>query len=256
MIAEPNATSQPRPARPFPRDDVARTGDMGEPARVAPPSGAPHFARSMTERQSRSAPTSSSQASQGTTDLQVMSRLIAGDERALGVLYDRYGTLAYSLASAIVPDAADAEEVVADAFSQIWRSAAAFDASRGSVVAWVSTIVRTRSLDLIRSQKRRARVLDQAAAMSEEGASPGLSAGAPSPDREVESNEAQILVRRALANLPPPQRLVLEMAYFGGLSQSEIAGTLSEPLGTVKTRMRSGMEKLRLALGPVMGGQP
>ncbi|MGQ0650012.1 MAG: sigma-70 family RNA polymerase sigma factor [Gemmatimonadaceae bacterium] len=186
------------------------------------------------------------------SDLQVMSRLIAGDERALGMLYDRYGALAYSLAAAIVPDLADAEEVVADAFAQIWRSAATFDASRGSVIAWISTIVRTRSLDLIRSQKRRARVLDQAAAMSDDGTSPGLSTGAASPDREVEVSEAQVLVRRSLADLPPPQRLVLELAYFGGLSQSEIADRLSEPLGTVKTRMRAGMEKMRHALGPLM----
>lgn len=188
------------------------------------------------------------------SDLQVVSRLIAGDDRALGALYDRYGTLAFSLASAIVPDTADAEEVVADAFSQIWRSAATFDASRGSVVAWISTIVRTRSLDLVRSQKRRARVLDAAAMMTEEGASPGLSTGGLTPDREVESTEAQVLVRRALADLPAPQRLVLELAYFGGLSQSEIADKLSEPLGTVKTRMRSGMEKLRSALGPLVSG--
>ena len=196
------------------------------------------------------------QSEGGPSDLHVMSRLIAGDERALGVLYDRHGTMAWSLASAIVPDAADAEEVVADAFAQIWRNAATFDATRGSVIAWISTIVRTRSLDLIRSQKRRARVLDQAAAMAEEGASPGLSTGATTPDQDVESSEAQVLVRRALGDLPAPQRLVLELAYFAGLSQSEIADRLKEPLGTVKTRMRSGMEKLRTALGPVLGDQP
>lgn len=196
------------------------------------------------------------QSEGGPSDLHVMSRLIAGDERALGVLYDRHGTMAWSLASAIVPDAADAEDVVADAFAQVWRNAASFDAARGSVIAWISTIVRTRSLDLIRSQKRRARVLDQAAAMTEEGASPGLSTGATTPDRDVESSEAQALVRRALGDLPAPQRLVLELAYFAGLSQSEIADRLQEPLGTVKTRMRSGMEKLRTALGPVVGGQP
>lgn len=183
-----------------------------------------------------------------------MSRVIAGDERALGQLYDRFGTFAYSLAAAIVPDRSDAEEVVADAFAQIWRSAATFDGSRGSVTAWVSTIVRTRSLDLLRSQKRRARVLDEAAAMTDEGASPGLSMGAPSPDRGVEVSEAQVLVRRALAELPAAQRQVLELAYFGGLSQSEIAERLSEPLGTVKTRMRAGMEKMRQSLGPIMGG--
>ena len=188
------------------------------------------------------------------TDQEIIVRLAAGDERALGSLYDRYGTLAWSLASAIVPDAADAEEVVADAFLQVWRSAATFDAGRGSVVAWISTIVRSRSLDLVRARKRRARVLDEATAMTGEGASPGLSSGPPSPDRMVEASEAQHLVRRSLAELPPPQRLVLELAYFGGLSQSEIASRLAEPLGTVKTRMRSGMEKLRQALGPLLEG--
>jgi RNA polymerase sigma-70 factor, ECF subfamily len=195
----------------------------------------------------------SSIAIAGLSDLEVVSRLVAGDERALGALYDRYGPMAYSLACAIVPDSSDAEEVVAEAFSQIWRSAPTFDPSRGSVIAWVSTIVRTRSLDLLRSQKRRARVLDQAAAMAEDGSSPALSAGAPSPDRGVELSETQTLVRQSLAALPPTQRQVLELAYFGGLSQSEIAERLSEPLGTVKTRMRSGMEKLRQALGPLLG---
>lgn len=187
-------------------------------------------------------------------DLEVMSRVSAGDERALALLYDRYSTFAYSLAAAIVRDASDAEEVVAEAFSQVWRTAAGFDAGRGSVVAWISTIVRTRSLDLIRSQKRRAKMLDQAAAMTEEGASPGLSSGAPDADRGVEVSEVQDLVRRSLAELAAPQRQVLELAYFGGLSQSEIADKLKEPLGTVKTRMRAGMEKMRQNLGPVLGG--
>lgn len=199
---------------------------------------------------------SSTGSTTGSSDLEVVARLTAGDERALGALYDRYGALAFSLASAIVHDSADAEEVVADTFAQIWRTAKSFDATRGSVVAWVSTITRTRSLDLIRSQKRRARILDEAAAMSDSDSSPGLSSGVPSPDRGVEMSEAQQLVRRSLADLPAPQRLVLELAYFGGLSQSEIAEHLSEPLGTVKTRMRSGMEKLRQALGPLMEVSP
>lgn len=186
------------------------------------------------------------------SDVACIARLIGGDERALGILFDRHGAMAYGLASAMAHDAADAEEVVADAFAQVWRSAASFDQTRGSVAAWLATIVRTRALDLLRSQKRRARVLDEAAAMSDDGASPALSTGAPSPDRGVEQGEAQRLVREALALLPQPQRRVLELAYFGGLSQSEIAEQLSEPLGTVKTRMRAGMEKLRVALRPLM----
>lgn len=160
--------------------------------------------------------------------------------------------MSYALACAIVTDPADAEEVVADAFSQVWRSAATFDGTRGSVVAWLSTIVRSRALDLIRSQKRRARVLDEAAAMSDVSGSPGLSTGSESPDRAVEQAEAQVMVRRSLSELPPAQRKVLELAYFAGMSQSEIAAHLAEPLGTIKTRMRAGMEKLRHALRPLM----
>ncbi len=186
------------------------------------------------------------------TDVACIARLVAGDERALGFLFDRHGAMAFGLASAMAHDPADAEEVVADAFAQVWRSAATFDQTRGSVTAWLATIVRTRALDLLRAQKRRARVLDEAAALSEEGTSPALSSGVPSPDRGVELSEEQQLVREALDVLPPAQRRVLELAYFGGLSQSEIAAHLSEPLGTVKTRMRSGMEKLRVALRPLV----
>ncbi len=187
------------------------------------------------------------------TDLELLSRLIAGDERALGSLYDRHGALAFGLATAIVGDSADAEEVVAEAFAQMWRNASTFDRTRGSVVGWISTIVRSRSLDLLRARRRRARMLDEASAMSDDGSSPALSMGVPTPDRNVELSEAQRLVRLSLAELPAAQRLVLELAYFGGLSQTEIAERLSEPLGTVKTRMRSGMEKLRASLKPIMG---
>jgi RNA polymerase sigma-70 factor (ECF subfamily) len=235
------------------RDETSRLDASNGLRRVAPEERATQFGTSAPNRPHGADPMSSPSPSPGQSDLQLMSRLLSGDEGALGLLFDRYGTLAYSLASAIVPDGADAEEVVADAFAQIWRSASSFDAARGSVAAWVSTIVRTRSLDLIRSQKRRARVLDRAAALTEEGASPGLSTGTPAPDREVEASEAAALVRQSLTSLPPSQREVLELAYFGGLSQSEIAERLAEPLGTVKTRMRSGMEKLRVALGPLLG---
>ncbi|MEP7344588.1 MAG: sigma-70 family RNA polymerase sigma factor [Gemmatimonadaceae bacterium] len=185
----------------------------------------------------------------------LVSRLIAGDERALGELYDRHGGMAYSLACAIVPDPADAEEVVAEAFAQIWRSAATFDPSRGNVIAWLTTIVRSRSLDLVRSQRRRARALDEAVAMSDASEAPGMSTGLSEADRGVELSEAQRLVRHSLQTLPAAQRTVLELAYFGGLSQSEIAERLSEPLGTVKTRMRAGMEKLRQLLRPLVEAQ-
>ena len=141
---------------------------------------------------------------------------------------------------------------MADAFAQIWRSAAAFDPTRGSVTAWVATIVRTRALDLVRSRRRRARVLEEAAVVTDEGEALVLAPSAEPSDRGAELAETAALVRRSLAELPAPQRRVIELAYFGGLSQSEIAAQLAEPLGTVKTRMRAGMERLRQALLPVL----
>ncbi|HEV8363446.1 MAG TPA: sigma-70 family RNA polymerase sigma factor [Gemmatimonadaceae bacterium] len=189
------------------------------------------------------------------TDAELLKRLALGEERALGDLYDRHSATAFSLARAIVRDVADAEEVVAETFAQMWRTAASFDPGRGSVVAWVTTIVRTRALDLIRAQRRRARVLDDAVLTAEDDAIAGVPSGGDTPDRDVERAEARELVRRSLADLPTAQRRVLELAYFGGMSQSEIAEFLKEPLGTVKTRMRAGLEKLRNALRPIMGSE-
>jgi RNA polymerase sigma-70 factor (ECF subfamily) len=187
-----------------------------------------------------------------TPDSALVAQAAGGDERALGELYDRFGGMAFSLACAIVGEHADAEEVVADAFAQVWRSASAFDPARGSVAAWVATIVRTRALDLVRSRKRRARVLEEAAVVTDEGETLVLAPTLEPPDRGAEVTETSAIVRKSLADLPAPQRRVIELAYFGGLSQSEIAAQLSEPLGTVKTRMRAGMEKLRQALRPVL----
>lgn len=188
-------------------------------------------------------------------DRALVERMEAGDERALGELYDRHGRVAYALAYAIVGERADADEVVADAFGQAWRTAAQFDPSRGSVPAWLATITRTRALDLLRARGRRARALDRAARISPQGgglAAPLGSAGE-APDRGTERDELRRLVEGSLAELPEPQRRVIELAYFGGLSQSEIAAELGDLLGTVKTRMRAGMEKLRVVLGPLLG---
>lgn len=189
------------------------------------------------------------------TDAELVARLALGEDRALAELYDRHSAVAFSLARAIVRDVADAEEVVADCFAQVWRTAASFDPGRGSVVAWVTTIVRTRALDLIRAQRRRARVLDDAAVLGEDERVAATPSPGDTPDRDLERAETRELVRRSLADLPDAQRRVLELAYFGGMSQSEIADFLSEPLGTVKTRMRAGLEKLRTALRPIIGSE-
>ncbi|HYT70335.1 MAG TPA: sigma-70 family RNA polymerase sigma factor [Gemmatimonadales bacterium] len=182
----------------------------------------------------------------------LVAAIAAGDERALGELYDRHGRAAYALALAIVGERADAEETVADAFGQAWRTAGQFDPARGSVAAWLVTITRTRALDLVRARGRRARVLMRAAWENTEGLAAPLGQASEAPDRGVERAEARRLVERSLAELPEPQRRVIELAYFGGLTQSEIAAELREPLGTVKTRTRAGMERLRRLLAPLL----
>ena len=146
-------------------------------------------------------------------------------------------------------DLADTEEVVADAFGQAWRTAGQFDPARGSVTAWLATITRTRALDLVRARGRRSKVLARAAQESDAGFATPLAAS-DAPDRDVERQETRQLVTRSLGELPEAQRRVIELAYFGGLSHSEIAAELKEPLGTVKTRLRAAMEKLRDALSP------
>jgi len=185
-----------------------------------------------------------------TADYVLVERMARRDERALGELYDRHGGLVYSLALAIVGERADADEVVADALAQAWRTAQDFDAGRGSVGAWLTTITRTRALDLLRARGRRARALTRAAVEDSEGLAAPIAAAGDAPDREVERQDTRRLVARSLAELSEPQRRIIELAYFGGLTQTEIAAELQEPLGTVKTRMRAGLEKLRSSLLP------
>ncbi|HEY6109513.1 MAG TPA: sigma-70 family RNA polymerase sigma factor [Gemmatimonadales bacterium] len=187
-------------------------------------------------------------------DHRLVGRMSEGEDAALGELYDRYGKTLYALALAIVREPADAEEVVVDAFGQAWRQAGAFDPLRGSVGAWLATIARSRALDTVRARGRRARAHERAAQLSDEGLATPVAALGPDPARGAERGEARRLVAEALAGLPEPQRVAIELAYFEGLSQSEIAARLAEPLGTVKTRMRAGMEKLRGLLSPLLEG--
>ena len=175
-----------------------------------------------------------------------MARAAAADERAMTELYDRYGTLVYTVAYRIVGQRADAEEVVVDAFTQAWREAARFEAERGSVAAWLTMIARSRALDLVRARGRRERLAADAAAGTGGGSG---EPDAPAGDR-AEDDERRWVVRLALEGLSAPQRQAIELAFFEGLSQSEIAERLNEPLGTVKTRVRLGMQKLRESLRP------
>ncbi len=190
---------------------------------------------------------------QTTPDDLLVRAMAAGEADAMGQLYDRWSSSIFGLALRITREKADAEEVVVDAFAQAWRDAKRFEPGRGSVGAWLATIARSRALDLVRATGRRNRLADTAAASSVD-ASIAMGSPMPSPSAHVEDDERAQKVRAALDDLPAPQRMALELAYFGGLSQSEIAERLSEPLGTVKTRVRLGLHKLReqlAVLGPL-----
>ena len=191
---------------------------------------------------------STSALNAGRADLELLERIQGGDDRALGELYDRHGAAMYSLARSIVSEPADAEEVVADAFLQIWRGSPPYDRGRASVGAFLAVVTRSRALDMVRAQRRRGAAEERAAAWDGGGLAVALSTSDPAPDRVLELHETSALVRRALDELPEAQREVILLAYFGGYSQTEIAARLSEPLGTVKTRVRTGMQKLRDAL--------
>jgi RNA polymerase sigma-70 factor, ECF subfamily len=182
-------------------------------------------------------------------DGELVARAARGDERAIGQLYDRYGGVLYAVAYRIVGQRADAEEVVLEAFAQAWRDAARFETARGSVAGWLTMIARSRALDLARSRSRRERITASAAA-DRPTTSPAMGEFRPDPAKALDHEERRRQVRQALETLSPPQRQAIELAYFEGLSQSEIAERLQGPLGTVKTRVRLGMQKLRECLRP------
>jgi RNA polymerase sigma-70 factor (ECF subfamily) len=187
------------------------------------------------------------------SDVALLARCAGGDETGLGELYDRFAAVLYGLALRITGEPADAEEVVLDVFGQVWREAARFTADRGSPAAWLATITRSRALDLLRARARRGRLRD-AVRQVEPDQVPVTPAALTGPEEAVDLAERSVQVRAALAELPEPQRAVIELAYFGGLSQSEIAARLGEPLGTIKTRVRAGMQKLRETLQPFVLG--
>ncbi len=180
-------------------------------------------------------------------DRDLIQRVVEGDEGAIGVLYDRFGPMMYAVAYRIVGQRADAEEAVMEAFAQVWREAPRFEAGRGSAAAWLTMIARSRALDLVRARDRRERITASAAREKPEAA-PAMGAWRSDPSEAVEQSERRHRVEEALRNLNPAQRVAIELAYYEGLSQSEIAERLNEPLGTVKTRVRLGMQKLRDAL--------
>lgn len=176
----------------------------------------------------------------------LVRKIAEGDQSALATLYDSTNRLVYGLILRVLNDAGAAEEVLLDVYTQVWRQAAAYDSSRGAPLAWLTTIARSRAIDRLRSgwqDQRRKEPLDAI------GDAASVDAN---PEETTVAAERKRLVREALAQLTPEQREVIELAYYSGLSHSEIAAKLNQPLGTVKTRTRLGMMKLKEALGPIL----
>jgi RNA polymerase sigma-70 factor (ECF subfamily) len=173
----------------------------------------------------------------------LLARIAQGDREAFGRFYDAFAGLALGLIRRILRDPTASEDVLQEVFWQIWQEAARYDPRRGSPEAWVVMRSKTRAIDRLRAIRRREKTfvapVDESVARSSEapGENPGVAA------------ETRGLVRSALDSLPEPQRRVVELAFFEGLTQSEIASRLGEPLGTVKTRARLGLERLKNILG-------
>ena len=179
------------------------------------------------------------------SDGDLLRALARGDQTALASIYDRYRLILFGLVMRILHGRAEAEEVLQETFLQVWRRAGDFDEARGRAFTWLVTIARSRALDRLRASASRGRVASEAAQM------PRDEVGDAAEDA-LRSEQGKV-VRQALTELPSEQRQTLLLAYFEGLTQTEIAARLGDPLGTVKTRMRAGMIKLRELLHDKLG---
>jgi RNA polymerase sigma-70 factor (ECF subfamily) len=169
-------------------------------------------------------------------DAELLRRIARGDREALGTLYQALGGQALAVALRVLSSRSDAEEVLQDAFVEVWTRAKSYDVTRGGARAWVLAITRNRAIDRLRRRGAVARMVSGAAS---EPVAQGTT-----PLELVAERQARDKIQAALQGLSPEQRLVLELGYFEGLSQSEIAAKLDEPLGTIKTRVRAALQKL------------
>ncbi len=172
---------------------------------------------------------------QTSSDSRLILAVRLGDQQAMGELYDRYSSLIYSVALRVLGESSAAEDVLQEVFMQLWRKPAVFDAARGSLAAWLAVIARNRAIDVVRKRKPETDLEDLTVFVE-----PDLAG-------EAERKRAAEQIRRKLGEMPEPQRSALEMAYFEGLTHSEIAEKTGTPLGTIKTRIRTALTTLRTA---------
>jgi RNA polymerase sigma-70 factor, ECF subfamily len=183
-------------------------------------------------------------------DEALVQRMAAGDDQALGALYDRWHPVVHGVVARLLRQPDDVEDVVEETFWQAWRQASRFDRTRGAVQTWLLTIARSRALDRVRALRRRR----EEPLEGDDGQVVVQQAAEGDPGLDAEASERRTIVVAALSGLPPEQREALELGYFGGLSQTEIAERTGQPLGTVKTRMRLALQKLRSQL-QVLGSE-
>jgi RNA polymerase sigma-70 factor (ECF subfamily) len=168
----------------------------------------------------------------------LVAAIRSGDERAMTQLYDRYSPIVYSVALRVLGDAAAAEDILQEVFMQLWRSPNVFDASRGSLPGWLAVITRNRAIDSLRKRRPETDITEVVVSIEPDFAS------------KADWNRVLEKIRGALGGMAAPQRSALEMAFFDGLTHTEIAEKTGEPLGTIKTRIRAGLVTLRKAFNP------
>lgn len=170
-----------------------------------------------------------------TSDLVLVTAIRSGDQSAMAALYDRYSAIVYSVALRVLQDTGAAEDVLQDIFMQLWRNPGAFDSSRGNMAAWLAVIARNRAIDSLRRRKPQDDIENVVVAVETDMAS------------DAERTRAMQKIRGVMETMPASQRSALELAYFEGLSHTEIAAKTGEALGTIKTRIRTGLLSLRKA---------
>jgi len=178
----------------------------------------------------------SAEANAITSDLALVTAIRSGDQGAMAALYDRFSSIVYSVALRVLQDTGAAEDVLQDIFMQLWRNPGAFDAGRGSLASWLAVITRNRAIDALRRRRPQDDIENVVVSVEPDLAS------------EAERSRAMEKVRGALETMPAAQRSALEMAYFEGLTHTEIAEKTGEPLGTIKTRIRAALISLRKVL--------
>jgi RNA polymerase sigma-70 factor (ECF subfamily) len=175
-------------------------------------------------------------------DPPLLTRVVKGDQQAFSQLYDHSSTLLFTLAVRILGNHEEAAELLQDVYLEVWRKVSRYDVGRGTPIAWLITLTKSRAIDRLRARSSRG---NQATNALEDGTAPPVADSGPSPLETQADEELRVRVKAAVAGLPLAQQQAIELAYYEGLSYAEIAARMNQPMGTVKTRIKLGMSKLR-----------